>query len=98
MLEGIRDLYAYSAWANARILDTAAQLTAEQFTASGDGFDSIRDTLVHTASAQWLWLERWREKSPGELWDPAELCRRRGTSDPLGRGRGGDSGVRRHVT
>ena len=71
MLEGIRNLYAYSAWANARILDTAEQLTPEQFTSSGDGFDSIRDTLVHTASAQWLWLERWRETSPRELWDPA---------------------------
>ena len=71
MLEGIRDLYAYSAWANARILDTAAQLTPEQFTSLGDGFDSIRDTLVHMASAQWLWLERWRDRSPRELWDPA---------------------------
>jgi uncharacterized damage-inducible protein DinB len=71
MLEGIRDLYAYSAWANARILDTAEQLTPEQFTTSGDGFDSIRDTLVHTVSAQWLWLERWRENSPPKLWDPA---------------------------
>jgi uncharacterized damage-inducible protein DinB len=71
MLEGIRDLYAYSAWANGRILDTAEQLTPEQFTTSGDGFDSIRDTLVHTASAQWLWLERWRGTSPRELWDPA---------------------------
>jgi uncharacterized damage-inducible protein DinB len=71
MLENIRDLYAYSAWANARIIDTAEQLTSEQFTTSGDGFDSIRDTLVHTASVQWLWLERWRERSPRELWDPA---------------------------
>ena len=61
MLEGIRDLYAYSAWANARILDTAALLTPEQFTTSGDGFGSIRDPLVHTASARWLWLERWRK-------------------------------------
>ena len=71
MLEGIRDLYAYSAWANARILDTAEQLTPEQFTTQGDGSGSIRDTLVHTASAQWLWLERWRETSPRELWNPA---------------------------
>jgi uncharacterized damage-inducible protein DinB len=74
MLEGIRDLYAYSAWANARILDTAEQLTPEQFTTSGDGFDSVRDTLVHTASVQWLWLERWRETSPPELWDPADFA------------------------
>jgi uncharacterized damage-inducible protein DinB len=75
MLERIRTLYAYSAWANARILDTAALLTPEQFTTSGDGFGSIRDTLVHTASAQWLWLwlERWRATSPTELWDPADF-------------------------
>jgi len=74
MLEGIRDLYAYSAWANARILDSADQLTPEQFTTSVDGCDSIRDTLVHTASVQWLWLERWREASPRELWDPADFA------------------------
>jgi uncharacterized damage-inducible protein DinB len=73
MLEGIRDLYAYSTWANARILETAGQLTREQFTADGDGSGSIRDTLVHTASAQWLWLERWRGASPPELWDPSEF-------------------------
>jgi len=73
MLEAIRDLYAYSAWANARILETAEQLTPEQYTTASDGCDSIRDTLVHTASAQWLWLERWRENSPRELWDPAEF-------------------------
>ncbi len=73
MLEGIRELYAYSAWANARILDTAVQLTPEQFTADGDGCGSIRDTLVHTASAQWLWLERWRGTSPRELWDPVDI-------------------------
>ena len=73
MLEAIRDLYAYSAWANARILETAEQLTLEQFTADVEGCDSIRDTLVHTASVQWLWLERWRESSPRELWDPADF-------------------------
>ena len=74
MLEGIRDLYAYSAWANARILDTAEQLTPEQFTTSADGFDSVRDTLVHTVSVQWLWLERWRDTSPPGLWDPADFA------------------------
>jgi uncharacterized damage-inducible protein DinB len=71
MLAAIRELYAYSAWANTRVLDTAEQLSPEQFTTAGDGFDSVRDTLVHTASVQWLWLERWREMSPRELWDPA---------------------------
>ena len=73
MLEAIRELYAYSAWANARILDTAEQLSLEQYTTASDGCDSIRDTLVHTASAQWLWLERWRSTSPTELWDPTDF-------------------------
>ncbi len=73
MLESIRTLYAYSAWANARILATAEQITPEQFTADADGHGSIRDTFVHTASAQWLWLERWRGTSPREFWDPADF-------------------------
>src|SRR5918995_3259978 len=73
MLKAIRELYAYSTWANVRILETAGQLTREEFTTQGDGSDSIRDTLVHTASVQWLWLERWRGPSPTELWDPADF-------------------------
>ena len=66
-------LYAYGAWANARILETADAAHPEQFTADSDGCGSIRDTLVHTASVQWLWLERWRGTSPRELWDPADF-------------------------
>jgi len=73
MLEVIRNMYAYSDWANARILETTEQLTPEQYTAASDGCDSIRDTLVHTASAHWLWLERWRESSSPEFWDPADF-------------------------
>ena len=73
MLEEIRALYAYSAWANARILDTAEQLDPEQFTTEVDGLGSIRGTLVHTAFAQWTWLERWRGNSPGQRWDPQEF-------------------------
>jgi uncharacterized damage-inducible protein DinB len=61
----IRDLYEYSAWANARILDTAATLTREQLLAPGGAsFDSVRDTLVHTMNAPWLYLERWQARSP----------------------------------
>ena len=49
----IRTLYDYSAWANARLLETAAPLTADELDASGDGaYGSPRETLVHTMSAQ----------------------------------------------
>ena len=61
----ITNLYDYNAWANTRILDTTAGLTAEQFLApGGSSFDSVRDTLVHTMNAQWLYLERWQGRSP----------------------------------
>ena len=61
----ITNLYDYNAWANTRILDTAAKLTREQLLAPGvASFDSVRDTLVHTMNAQWLYLERWQGRSP----------------------------------
>ena len=64
MIELIRTLYNYSAWANTRILDTAAQLSAEQFAASvGASYPSVQDTLVHTLSAQIAWLYRFQGKN-----------------------------------
>ncbi len=72
--EYIRTLYAYNTWANRRILDTAAQLTPEQFVASvGASFPSVRDTLVHTLSAQWIWLSRWKGTSPRAGLSPNEF-------------------------
>jgi uncharacterized damage-inducible protein DinB len=73
MLDLIRTLYAYNAWANQRILDTAERLKLHQLIATGDGGDSVRDILVHTAWSQWIWLERWQGKSPRERWNPAEF-------------------------
>jgi uncharacterized damage-inducible protein DinB len=63
--DAIRNFYDYNAWANTRILDTAAALTLAQLVAPGGAsFDSVRDTLVHTMAAQWLYLERWQGRSP----------------------------------
>ena len=68
--EVILTLYRYNAWANARILDTATQLGAKQLLASsGASYDSLRDTLVHTMSGQWIFLERWRGRSPRAMLD-----------------------------
>ena len=70
----IRSLYRYNAWANARVLDTAAQLTREQLVAPGGAsFDSVRDTLVHTMGAQWLYLERWNGRSPRTTLDAQQF-------------------------
>ena len=73
-VEWLRTLYEYSRWANERVLETSADLDPEQLTApSGTGYGSIRDILVHTMFAQWLWLSRWQGESPRSHWDPADF-------------------------
>jgi uncharacterized damage-inducible protein DinB len=70
----IQTLYRYNTWANTRILDTATELSAEQFFASGGAsYDSVRDTLVHTMSGQWIFLERWRGRSPRAMLNAADF-------------------------
>ena len=74
LIDLVRSLYRYSAWANARILETAAGLDHARFVAAvGPGGESIRDTLVHTLGAQWLYLERWQGRSPRALPAAAEF-------------------------
>lgn len=72
-VEMIRTLYNYNAWANRRVLDTAARLSPEQLQATmGASFDSIHATLVHVMGAQWIWLSRWLGTSPTILLNPAD--------------------------
>ena len=55
----MRELFAFNAWANRKIIGAAEALTTEQFTKSmGSSFDSVRDTLVHIWAVEWVWLER----------------------------------------
>lgn len=61
----IPTLYRYNAWANARILNAASQLTSEQFLAATPfSYGSLRATLVHMLFAEWLWRQRWEGQSP----------------------------------
>lgn len=65
-IEDFRLLYDYNFWANNRTLDSCAALSDEQFTRDlSSSFKSLRDTLVHIFSAEWVWLERWHGRSPG---------------------------------
>jgi uncharacterized damage-inducible protein DinB len=67
-VEMIRTMYRYNGWANTVILDTASRLTPAQLVAGGGAsYDSVRDTLVHTMAAQWLYLERWHGRSPTSM-------------------------------
>ena len=52
-------LYDYGYWANKKLLAVVSQLTPEQFTQNVAGsYGSVRNTLVHTLSAEWGWLDR----------------------------------------
>ena len=63
--DDIQNLYAYNRWANHRITSACRALDADALTRNlGNSFGSIRDTLVHTSWAEWIWLERWQGRSP----------------------------------
>ena len=61
----VRHLFAYTEWANARVLGAAEKLPPEELLRDVHiSHKSILGTLLHTAGADWLWLERWRGNSP----------------------------------
>jgi uncharacterized damage-inducible protein DinB len=67
-------LYQYNQWANAKILNAAAQVTQEQFLAPASfPHGGIRGTLAHVLSAEWIWRARWEGTSPTSLWKPAQF-------------------------
>lgn len=72
--EAIRELYAYTTWGNQRIMEGARKLTEEQFLENvGPSYGSMRYTLVHTMSAQWIWLERWNGISPPAMMEKTDF-------------------------
>ena len=64
MLSFLNCLYEYHYWANERILRAAENVNDAQLLAATDTRWSLRKTLVHTMSAEWIWLSRWRGVSP----------------------------------
>lgn len=71
----MRDLFAFNAWANKRILDVAEALSAEQFTKPlRSSFSSVRDTLVHVWAVEWVWLERLHGRSPAGFPDAKDFA------------------------
>jgi uncharacterized damage-inducible protein DinB len=69
----MRDLFAFNAWANRRIVGAVEALTTEQFTKPmGSSFSSVRDTLVHIWAVEWIWLERLQGRSPTSFPDAKE--------------------------
>lgn len=69
--EELRTLFEYDTWANERTCNACGVLTPEEFTRDlKSSFPSVRDTLVHIMGAQWIWLERFRDRTPSGLPSP----------------------------
>lgn len=72
--QDILTLYKYNQWANAKILNTAAQITHEQFLAPASfPHGGLRGTLVHAMFAEWIWRQRWTGTSPTYRLKPDEF-------------------------
>lgn len=74
LLDVVRSLYQYNVWANHRILVETSKLTLEQFLApAGSSYASIRDIMVHTMGAEWIWLSRWKGISPSAMFEAIDF-------------------------
>lgn len=73
-VEQIRELYDYTFWAHARVLDATVQVSDEQFVATPlAGLGSLHSILTHTLGAERLWLRRWRGDSPSRMLQLGEV-------------------------
>lgn len=63
--QDILTLYKYNQWANAKILNAAANISQEQFLADASyPHGGLRGTLTHALFAEWIWRNRWQGTSP----------------------------------
>jgi uncharacterized damage-inducible protein DinB len=73
-VEYLRTLFAYHGKANTRLLNVAdglsdAELDQHPIAAHG----SLRETFVHTISAEWMWRNRLSGVSPAAMLNPADF-------------------------
>ena len=67
-------LYKYNQWANALILNAAANVTHEEYLAPASfPYGGLRGTLVHTLFAEWIWRQRWEGSSPTKRFKPEDF-------------------------
>ena len=64
-LGAIREMFEYNYWARDQQLGACSALTSDQFTRPlGSSFSSLRGTLAHLVTVEWVYLERWLGGSP----------------------------------
>ena len=67
-------LYKYNQWANALILNAAANVTQEEYLAPASfPHGGLRGTLVHALFAEWIWRRRWEGISPTKRFNPEDF-------------------------
>jgi uncharacterized damage-inducible protein DinB len=72
--QDILTLYKYNQWANAKILNSVANVGHEQFLADASyPHGGLRGTLTHILFAQWIWRNRWEGSSPTYRIKPDEF-------------------------
>jgi uncharacterized damage-inducible protein DinB len=72
--QDIQLLYRYNHWANERILNSATNLSGEQFLAPASyPHGGLRGTLTHILFAEWIWRNRWEGVSPAHRIRPEEF-------------------------
>ncbi len=73
-LRDLQSLLDFHYWARDRMFEALAPLRPEQFLQPSVGsFGSLRDTVVHIYSADWVWAARWAGESPASMVDPVTL-------------------------
>lgn len=73
--DDLNRLFEYTSWANHRALRAAALLSTDDFKRDlGSSHGGVRGTLVHTMSAEWIWLERFKGVSPPRMFDEGEFA------------------------
>ena len=74
MLETIQLMVDYTRWADARMFEAVTKLAPEAWTKDlGSSLKSVRDTVVHLVSAQWIWITRWKGEIPKGMWNAADF-------------------------
>ncbi len=94
--DDVKNLFDYHYWARDRTLDALDALTPEEFTRDlGNSFRSIRDTIAHTYSAEWVWNQRWQGLTPTSDASGRAVSRRCVHASAVGRARTDGQGTHR---
>ena len=74
-VKDLERVYDYGYWANRKLFQVVSQLTAAEFTQTVAGsYGSVRNTLVHTMSAEWGWLDRCGGPARGPALKPDDYA------------------------